>query len=130
MYNKKILKQERKMNMKVILVNGSPHAHGCTYTALKEIATTLEKQGIETEIFQLGTKPIGGCIACNSCIKNGGKCFMNEDPVNEFVEKAKQADGFVFLYIMQQQVELLLHLWTELFMARVRFLLISQQQEL
>lgn len=96
MYNKKILKQERKMNMKVILVNGSPHAHGCTYTALKEIATTLEKQGIETEIFQLGTKPIGGCIACNSCIKNGGKCFMNEDPVNEFVEKAKQADGFVF----------------------------------
>ncbi|WP_294395727.1 flavodoxin family protein [uncultured Clostridium sp.] len=80
--------------MKVLLVNGSPHAKGCTYTALAEVAGALENQGIETEIFQLGVKPISGCIACGSCRKTG-KCFL-DDPVNEFVEKAAQADGFIF----------------------------------
>ena len=69
--------------MKVILVNGSPREKGCTYTALCEVAGALEKNGIETEIFQVGAKPIAGC------------CFV-DDPVNEFVEKAKTADGFVF----------------------------------
>ena len=54
----------------------------------------LEKNGIETEIFQVGAKPIAGCIGCNVCLKNG-RCFV-DDPVNEFVEKAKMADGFVF----------------------------------
>jgi multimeric flavodoxin WrbA len=82
--------------MKVLLVNGSPHAKGCTYTALNEVAVGLNKNGVETEIIQLGNKPIAGCIACGSCVKNGsGKCFV-EDGVNEFVEKAKTADGFVF----------------------------------
>ncbi|WP_294405827.1 flavodoxin family protein [uncultured Clostridium sp.] len=80
--------------MKVLLVNGSPHAKGCTYTALAEVAGALENQEIETEIFQLGVKPISGCIACGSCRKTG-KCFL-DDPVNEFVEKAAQADGFIF----------------------------------
>lgn len=80
--------------MKVILVNGSPHAKGCTYTALTEVAETLEKQGIETEIFQVGTKPIAGCIGCGACSKGKG-CFQ-QDVVNEFVEKAKEADGFIF----------------------------------
>ena len=80
--------------MKVILVNGSPREKGCTYTALCEVAGALEKNGIETEIFQVGAKPIAGCIGCNVCLKNG-RCFVN-DPVNEFVEKAKTADGFVF----------------------------------
>lgn len=80
--------------MKVLLVNGSPHAKGCTYTALCEIAQTLEQQGIETEIFQLGTKPISGCLGCGACIKTG-TCVIN-DVVNVFVEKAKTADGFVF----------------------------------
>lgn len=80
--------------MKVILVNGSPHAKGCTYTALCEVAGALEKQGIETEIFQLGTKPISGCLGCGGCVKTG-KCVI-DDVVNEFVEKAKTADGFVF----------------------------------
>ena len=80
--------------MKVILVNGSPHKEGCTYTALKEVADTLQKEGIETEIFWVGNKPISGCIACYKCLTTG-KCFIN-DTVNEFIDKAKAADGFVF----------------------------------
>ena len=80
--------------MKVLLVNGSPHAQGCTYTALCEVAAALEKQGIETELFQVGTKPISGCLGCGACIKTG-KCVI-DDVVNEFLEKAKDADGFVF----------------------------------
>lgn len=79
--------------MKVILVNGSPKEKGCTYTALKEVADTLEQQGIETEIFQVGAKAVAGCIGCNACISTG-KCFV-DDGVNAFVEKAKTADGFV-----------------------------------
>lgn len=80
--------------MKVILVNGSPKKNGCTYTALEEVAGALEKNGIETEIFWVGNKPLSGCLGCGACIKTG-KCFM-DDTVNEFVEKAKSADGFVF----------------------------------
>ena len=80
--------------MKVLLVNGSPHAKGCTYTALSEVAASLEKEGIETEIFQVGTKPISGCLGCGGCIKTG-RCVIS-DTVNEFLEKAEQADGFVF----------------------------------
>lgn len=80
--------------MKVLLVNGSPHAQGCTYTALCEVAAALEKQGIETEIFQVGTKPISGCLGCGGCSKTG-KCVI-DDVVNVFVDKAKEADGFVF----------------------------------
>ena len=80
--------------MKVLMLNGSPHKEGCTDTALREVAASLEKNGIETEIFHLGTAPISGCIACGGC-KTSGKCVM-KDGVNEFVEKAKQADGFVF----------------------------------
>lgn len=80
--------------MKVILVNGSPHKEGCTYTALSEAAKALNSNGIETEIFHLGTEPVAGCIACGACSKTG-KCIYN-DPVNEFVEKAKDADGFIF----------------------------------
>lgn len=80
--------------MKVILVNGSPHKEGCTYTALSEAAKALNSNGIETERFHLGTEPVAGCIACGACSKTG-KCIYN-DPVNEFVEKAKDADGFIF----------------------------------
>lgn len=80
--------------MKVILVNGSPHKQGCTYTALAEIKKTLETNGIETEEFWLGNKPIAGCIGCGSCLETG-KCFIN-DKVNEFLEKAPSADGFIF----------------------------------
>lgn len=80
--------------MKVLLVNGSPHEKGCTYTALTEVSKILNKEGIDTEIFWIGVKPISGCIACKKCIEIG-KCVF-EDTVNEFVEKAKSADGFIF----------------------------------
>lgn len=80
--------------MKVLLVNGSPHKEGCTYTALTEVAKTLNEENIETEIFWIGNKPIGGCIACKKC-KELGRCVF-EDTVNTFVEKAQEADGFIF----------------------------------
>ncbi len=80
--------------MKVMLVNGSPHEKGCTYTALCEVAETLNKEGIETEIFWIGNKPVGGCIACGQC-REIGKCVF-DDVVNVFQQKAKEADGFVF----------------------------------
>ena len=80
--------------MKVILVNGSPHPHGCTYTALDEIAKTLSKEGIEAQIFQVGVKPLAGCISCHKCAELG-KCVF-DDRVNEFTEAAAEADGFVF----------------------------------
>ncbi|GAB6180483.1 flavodoxin family protein [Desulfotomaculum defluvii] len=80
--------------MKVLLVNGSPHANGCTFTALTEVADTLKTHGIETEIVQLGNKPISGCLGCGVCMKKGN-CFM-DDPVNLFLSKVKDADGFIF----------------------------------
>ena len=80
--------------MKVLLLNGSVHQNGTTYTALSKIAKTLEANGIETEIFQIGPKPISDCLACMQCVKLG-KCVI-DDAVGEFVEKARRADGFVF----------------------------------
>ena len=80
--------------MKVLLVNGSPHKNGCTYTALCEVAKTLEENGIDTEIFWIGKKAVSGCIACNTC-RTKGKCIFN-DVVEEFIEKSAEADGFVF----------------------------------
>ena len=80
--------------MKVMLVNGSPHRKGCTYTALGIVADALNQEGIETEIFQVGIKPMAGCIACKKCADEGQCVF--KDNVNDFVEIASQADGFVF----------------------------------
>lgn len=80
--------------MKVLLVNGSPRAAGCTFTALSEVAETLQEEGIETEIFQLGAKPVQDCIACMKC-RELQKCVF-DDVANELIEKAKGADGFVF----------------------------------
>ena len=82
--------------MKVLLFNGSSNEHGCTYTALNEVASTLQKNGIETEIIQVGKNPIRYCIGCGGCRKLGGKCVFKDDIVNEVIEKAKDADGFVF----------------------------------
>ena len=81
--------------MKVMLVNGSPHEHGCTRAALDEVAKELAAQGIESEVFWLGLDPVAGCIGCGACRQNGGQCFRN-DCVNAFVAKAAEADGFVF----------------------------------
>ena len=80
--------------MKVLLINGSPHVRGCTYTALSEVASELINQGISTQIFHIGTDPIAGCRACGACRKNGGRCFRN-DVVNEVMSLAAQSDGIV-----------------------------------
>ncbi len=80
--------------MKVILVNGSAHKEGATYTALCEVQKTLREEGIETEIFHIGNKAINGCQSCGGCAKLH-RCVIN-DCVNEFVDKAREADGFVF----------------------------------
>ncbi|MCI2049839.1 MAG: flavodoxin family protein [Lachnospiraceae bacterium] len=81
--------------MKVLLVNGSPHENGCTGTALKEVAQSLEKESIETKIFWIGNKPIGGCIGCRACEKKK-ECAFDGDKVNEFLQIAGSYDGFVF----------------------------------
>lgn len=80
--------------MKVMLVNGSPHKEGCTFTALTEVAKALAQSGIDSEIFWIGNKPIGGCIACGQCATLGQCVF--DDVVNQFRPKAREADGFVF----------------------------------
>lgn len=81
--------------MKVLLVNGSPRAKGCTYTALTEVAKALEADGIETEIFQVGAKPVRDCIACMKC-RELKKCVFDDDVANALIERAKTAHGFVF----------------------------------
>lgn len=80
--------------MKVLLVNGSPHAKGCTFTALEQVAQQLNKAGIETEIMHIGHKAIRGCIDCRKCAKTG-YCIFTDDPVNEGIDKLKAADGLV-----------------------------------
>lgn len=79
--------------MKVLLINGSPHPKGCTYTALENVAIGLHEKGIETEIIQVGHLVIRGCIACGNCSKLG-KCVF-DDIVNEVATKFEEADGIV-----------------------------------
>lgn len=82
--------------MKIILVNGSPNLKGCTYTGLEEIQFALLEEGIDSEIFQLGKKPLSGCVACGSC-KTTKHCGLKSDEVvNDFLKKAASADGFIF----------------------------------
>ena len=78
---------------KILLINGSPHEHGCTYTALKEVADTLVAGGVDSEFVYLGTKPVAGCIACGSCAGTGSCAFG--DQVNEVLEKLDEYDGIV-----------------------------------
>lgn len=80
--------------MKVLMVNGSANAKGCTYTALSEIGEELNRHGIDYEIFQLGGGPIRDCIGCGRCQESG--CIFDDDLVNEFLKKTKDADGFIF----------------------------------
>jgi multimeric flavodoxin WrbA len=80
--------------MKVILVNGSPHQKGCTFTALSEVADTLNTEGIETDFFWIGNKPLNGCIACGTCATQK-RCVI-DDKVNEFLTIASEYDGFIF----------------------------------
>ena len=80
--------------MKVLMLNGSPKANGNTYTALLEIGKQLNKENIEYEIMQIGGAPMRDCIGCGRCTENG--CIFSDGGVNEFIAKAKEADGFVF----------------------------------
>ena len=79
--------------MKALLVNGSPHPRGCTYTALTELKNTLEAEDIEVELLHVGNKDIRGCIACRKCAQTG-KCVF-DDVVNEVAPKLAEADAFV-----------------------------------
>ncbi len=80
--------------MRVVLINGSPHKGGCTYTALAEVAGALNHADVDTEIFHIGIKPISGCTACLKC-RETGRCNI-DDTVNDFLDLAESADGFVF----------------------------------
>ena len=82
--------------MKVLLVNGSPRKDGNTSVALAEVAHALEAQGIEAQEFWLGTKAVNDCIACGKCAELGGHCVIGTDVVNELIDAARTADGFVF----------------------------------
>ena len=79
--------------MKVLLINGSPRRNGCTFTALSEVEKTLHREGIETELVQLGAKAVQGCIACGRC-KTLGRCVF-DDLVNETAPQLEAADGLV-----------------------------------
>ena len=79
--------------MKVLLINGSPHRKGCTYTALNEAAKSLNEEGIETEIYHIGVESTRGCIACRQC-KENSRCVF-KDCVNEAIEKMEQCDGLI-----------------------------------
>lgn len=81
--------------MKVLLVNGSSHINGTTMRALEEMVKIFDAEGVETEVIQTGSKPLADCLQCNACAKTG-RCVIDDDGVNAFVEKARTADGFVF----------------------------------
>ena len=82
--------------MKVLLINGSARREGNTFVALTEVANTLQQQGIETEIVQIGVKAVRGCIACNQCMIHAlGKCVFDDDVCNEIIDKMNDADGLI-----------------------------------
>jgi multimeric flavodoxin WrbA len=80
--------------MNVILINGSPRQNGCTFTGLNIIKEQLAENGVDSTIYQVGTKPVVGCIACMNC-KKTGKCAFDGDSVNTVVEAVKEADGII-----------------------------------
>lgn len=81
--------------MKVLLINGSPHEHGCTFTALNEVAKELTVLGIEPVHFWIGRRPIGGCQACGGCAAAGKGCVFTDDAVAKVTPLALEADGIV-----------------------------------
>lgn len=81
--------------MKVLMINGSPHEHGCTDAALKIIAGELSSQGVDSTIFWIGNGAVHSCMGCLSCRKTG-KCVFDDDVVNKLGEMVKEYDGYVF----------------------------------
>lgn len=82
--------------MKVLMINGSPRPNGNTARALKEIADALAAEGVGSEVFWLGNKPVRGCAACYQCAQKGlGRCAFDDDIANRIVEKLPEADGFI-----------------------------------
>ena len=88
--------------MKVLLLNGSPHADGCTATALRELASTLKQEGVGTEMVQVGDRPVRGCISCGGCQGTRRRCVLKDydilgmvDLVNPIIEKMEHCDGLV-----------------------------------
>ena len=82
--------------MKVLLLNGSPNEHGCTYTALCEVARALEESGVETETLWIGNRAVRGCIGCGGCAKNGRRrCVFEDDLVNAALDRMQACDGLV-----------------------------------
>ncbi len=81
--------------MKVVLLNGSCRANGCTFTALKEAERVLEEEGIECELVQIGNLPIRDCMACGGCAGKG-HCVFDGDGVNALIDKMREADAFIF----------------------------------
>ena len=83
--------------MKVLMINGSCNENGCTFTALSEVAGVLHDEGIETEIIQLGKGAYKDCIGCGACHKmKNNRCVFDDAIINRIIEKAEQADGFVY----------------------------------
>lgn len=80
--------------MRVFMINGSPNRRGCTYTALREVASALEAAGAESEILHVGNGPVQDCTACGHC-RETGYCVFSDDRVNECIDKLKEADGFI-----------------------------------
>jgi len=80
--------------MHVLMINGSPHEKGCTYTALSEVAGQLEAEGVSTNILHIGHKPIRSCIACYKCFETG-YCVFKDDPANTCIDLLQEADGLV-----------------------------------
>lgn len=80
--------------MKVLLINGSPNEHGCTYTALREVEKTLRAEGIDTELFHIGVEPLSGCTGCNGCY-GSSRCIF-DDRVNDALDIADGCDAYVF----------------------------------
>ena len=79
---------------KILLINGSPHEKGCTYTALMEVRKGLEEWGIESELCWIGNQPVAGCIACGKCYDGQGKCIF-DDKVNDLLARSDEFDGMV-----------------------------------
>lgn len=88
--------------MKVLLVNGSPHQKGCTFTALSEVAAALNAEGIETDFYWIGNKPIGGCIGCYQCTKKQ-KCVFDREAVKCRQTRSKLSNLYTFLAADSEQ---------------------------